>query len=222
MRPALAIFVKTPGLSPIKTRLAKDIGTAAAVEFHQLAAAAVASVVRECNSMVTPYWAVAESSAMGDEYWNGFPKLWQGNGGLGERLHSVYETLLDRHGSVVMIGADSPQMTSDLLSEVVVKLTCDPFVMGPAADGGFWLFGGCKALSPIVWRSIRYSQLTTASELLSALSATGNVACVQELTDVDTSSDLKSVVETISARARNTTEQWQLTTWLQGIRQQKT
>ena len=42
-----AIWVKTPGLSPVKTRLAASIGVEAAERFHLLSALAVAASIQE-------------------------------------------------------------------------------------------------------------------------------------------------------------------------------
>jgi glycosyltransferase A (GT-A) superfamily protein (DUF2064 family) len=49
MRVGIAILVKTPGHSPLKTRLAADIGPDAAQQFHMLAAHAVAAVARQAQ-----------------------------------------------------------------------------------------------------------------------------------------------------------------------------
>ena len=46
MSGAIAIFVKTPGLSPVKTRLAVKLGQKVAEEFHLTSAQAVAETVQ--------------------------------------------------------------------------------------------------------------------------------------------------------------------------------
>jgi glycosyltransferase A (GT-A) superfamily protein (DUF2064 family) len=51
---ALAIFVKTPGLSPVKTRLAEGIGQARAEAFYRLAVDAVAEVALATEPKLTP------------------------------------------------------------------------------------------------------------------------------------------------------------------------
>src|SRR3546814_381382 len=63
---ALAIFVKTPGHSGLKTRLAAERGERYAVEWYRRAAAAVSSVARRAHARhgVTAYWAVAEAGAL--------------------------------------------------------------------------------------------------------------------------------------------------------------
>ncbi|MDQ3495902.1 MAG: hypothetical protein M3485_10390, partial [Pseudomonadota bacterium] len=73
-RIGLAIFVKTPGHSPLKTRLAAGIGRESAERFHRLAAEAVAAVARAAQATppgLATAWAVAEDSALDDALWSG-------------------------------------------------------------------------------------------------------------------------------------------------------
>jgi hypothetical protein len=46
MSGAIAIFVKTPGVSPVKTRLAANLGQENAEAFHLASSRAVESIVR--------------------------------------------------------------------------------------------------------------------------------------------------------------------------------
>ena len=97
---AVAIFVKTPGLSPIKTRLAASIGQSAAEWFHLMSAKAVESVVlraSHADGALSPYWAVAEKQALDTPHWKSFQTIWQGEGSLGERLSHIYDELIERH-----------------------------------------------------------------------------------------------------------------------------
>lgn len=213
---ALAIFVKTPGLSAVKTRLAATLGVQAAVDFHQLAARATAEVARCCQPRLTPYWAIAEAGPQAAAAWPGFASLHQGEGGLGERLHTVYSQLQARHGQVLLIGADAPQLTAELLRAAVDVLDNDatPFVIGEASDGGFWLFGGSAPIPREVWTGVTYSQAQTAAELCQQLSAHGAVARVGSLTDVDNAADLATLSEALAALPQPTPAQSLLLDWL--------
>lgn len=215
--PALAIFVKTPGLSPVKTRLAATLGEAAATRFHQLAAAATGEVARSCQSQLTPYWAIAEAGSVAAAAWPGFASLHQGEGGLGERLHTVYSQLLARHGRVLLIGADAPQLTADLLRAAIDRLDDDaaPFVIGDASDGGFWLFGGRAPIPREVWTSVCYSQPQTAADLRQRLMPHGGVTPVPALADVDSAADLPLLLEALAALVEPLPAQRLLHDWLQ-------
>lgn len=121
---AMAVFVKTPGLSPVKTRLAGTIGREAAEEFHRLSAAAVEAVVGFAAAEIgaNPFWAVAEENGRSHPLWSRFERVWQGPGELGERLARIYDALIERHGYVIFVGADSPQITPALLRSAAMRL----------------------------------------------------------------------------------------------------
>lgn len=216
MTPALAIFVKTPGLSPVKTRLAATLGSSAAVRFYMLAAAATADVARCCEPALIPYWAVAETGPETHTTWQGFAQVGQGEGDLGARLHHVYAQLQQRHGAVLLIGADSPQLTPVLLKHALSALDVEnqPFAIGGASDGGFWLFGGRQPIPRSVWLGVGYSKADTATQLRSALAAFGGIATLPELTDVDDAADLPQLVESLGALSDPLPAQRELAAWL--------
>ncbi len=218
---AVAIFVKTPGLSPVKTRLAHGIGSAHATEFHCRAAAAVGAVARAAAPDVAPHWAVAEQDALAHPAWSAFPTLWQGDGDLGTRLDHVYAALLERHGSVLLIGADAPQVTPALLRNAAraVLEGRSPYAIGPATDGGFWLFGGRAPVPAAVWHSVAYSRADTGARLAEALRRFGSISWLPTLADTDKASDLPALVSALRGLRDPLPEQATLADWLRNLRQ---
>lgn len=217
MSVGLAIFVKTPGLSPLKTRLAASIGSECAERFHQLAAAATAEVVAALQPRITAYWAVAEVKGVDHPCWQQFPTIWQGNADLGARLDHVCAQLQARHGAVVLIGADAPQITSELLNAALRALEVDAaeFALGRANDGGFWLFGTRVPVPAAVWHSVCYSQPHTADDLLAGLAPYGAVATLPTLTDVDVADDLPLLAAALASIPDLSPTQCTLRDWLQ-------
>ncbi len=209
---ALAIFVKTPGLSPLKTRLAAGIGPERAAAFYRLAVQAVADVVGEVDGLV-PYWAVAEDRV--EPIWSGFPVIFQGEGGLGARLDHVYAELLSRHGRVLLIGADAPQLQAGLLREAATSPT--PFVMGRAVDGGFWLFGGSRPIPAAIWQGVGYSAGDTADRLLEAVAPLEEVGFLPALQDVDHAEDLGALRLALAKLDAPTRGQMALADWLEDL-----
>ncbi len=216
---AVAIFVKTPGLSPVKTRLAKGIGSALATEFHRRAASAVGAVAHAAGSDVRPHWAVAEQEALAHPAWRAFPTLWQGDGKLGTRLDRVYSELLERRGSVLLIGADAPQVTPALLQDAAHAVLNGgrPYAIGPATDGGFWLFGGRAPVSPDVWHSVAYSRADTGARLAEALRRFGQISWVPALIDTDEASDLPELASALRCLRDPLPEQASLGDWLRTV-----
>lgn len=211
----LAIMVKTPGHSSIKTRLAADTSIEFAEEWHRRAADCVAKVSRQCVRLI-PYWAVAEPAAAEDVLWRGLPVLMQEAGGLGERMARVHAQLMQRHRGGILIGADAPQVTVAVLDQAAQWLSHpEPrLVIGPAKDGGFWLFGANRSLPLSAWTTTPYSRSDTEAVFRQAMYGNGEWLELPALTDLDRLADLKPVVAEMSALAHPTTEQMSLLAWL--------
>lgn len=191
-RIGLGIFVKTPGHSPLKTRLAAGIGRASAERFHCLAAEAVAAVARAAQATLPGLavtWAVAEASALDDALWSGLPRIAQGAGDLGARMRHVTERLCSAHGGALLLGADAPQLRVDDLVAAVRALDEYDHVLGPSVDGGFWLFGTRQPVPVLAWTTTPWSQADTKERFIAAL-GTPRIGRLNALRDADTADDL--------------------------------
>lgn len=199
----LAIFVKTPSLSPIKTRLQARSGRRDAEAFHLASAAAVASVAlrAQATGSVIPYWAVAETAAASAETWPELPILVQPDGSLGQRMDSIYTDLRARHGAAILIGADTPQLATLHLLQAAAGLRMNGarLLIGTARDGGFWLFGGNTELPSAAWTGVTYSVATTAREFVDTMRPFGDFRRLETLDDVDDFVDLAPVRDAILA-----------------------
>ncbi|HBL46654.1 DUF2064 domain-containing protein [Gimesia sp.] len=218
---AIAVFVKTPGYSPLKTRLAHSVGTARAEQFHILSTKAVAAVVQAVSQQkpVTPFWAVAEPEAVRDSLWSQFETIDQGAGGLGQRLAHVQQQLVPPRHFVIFLGADTPQLSVDLLNEAIEMLSVESetpqFVMGPACDGGFYLFGSQIAIDPEIWLKVPYSVESTARVLGEQIQDLGEIHLLPELSDVDTVQELPLVARQLSTGEEWLEEQLRVLNWIQ-------
>lgn len=219
---ALAIFVKTPGLSGVKTRLAVGIGADRAAEFYRLAVESVRAVARNAgfHLRVTPYWAVAEEAGMNHPTWSDLDRIGQGEGGLGTRLHAVYRQLLEKHSFVLLIGADSPQLDVGLLRRAVDELRhadSAPFILGRTEDGGYYLFGGRQHVSREIFEAVPYSVATTAVEFARHLQPLGTIQELPHLCDVDTIADLVQLGQYSPNHPALLPEQIQVIEWAKNV-----
>ena len=116
MKGAIAILAKTPGLTPTKTRLAKDLGRQKTDEFYRLSLEAIEETLIEAQRQenVEIYWALAEENGKSD--WSNFPHFWTGEGDFGQRLDQVYSKLIKDYDFVSLIGTDSPQIKAEDIS----------------------------------------------------------------------------------------------------------
>ena len=214
MNCAIAIFVKTPGHSPVKSRLWPELGRSNAERLHRASAAAVGSVVaRACgDSAINGYWATAEALEHVAAQWPGHAHIAQGEGGLGLRMANVYRALQARHGAAILIGADTPQLDAGLLRHAAdwLQSSSARLVIGPACDGGFWLFGGNRELPESDWTGVDYSTPTTAMAFTAAMDGQGDWLELDALRDIDVLADIDPVRQQLAALDDPTPEQARL------------
>jgi uncharacterized protein len=217
MTAALAIFAKTPGLSSIKSRLAAEIGIELAEQFYCRSVRCIEDLgfglKNSTNGNLVPSWAVGEVHGLDHHLWQNFERQWTGSGGLGERLDCIYSTLLEKYEHVIIIGTDSPQLRAeDILSahEYLKKNT--GFVVGPADDGGYYLFGGNRHLPRDLWTSVSYSVATTCRDFILKLKSYGEVSLLERNFDIDTYEDINKLRQCEMSGSA----QIQLLSWLDG------
>lgn len=218
-RCGLGIFVKTPALSPVKSRLWPAIGQHQATQLFEYSAAATRSVVARAMTRCSMqgYWAVAEASAVNDDRWAGLPTIAQGAGGLGERMAQVYQQLLRDHHAAILIGADCPQLPAAALEAAVAWLDANEprLVIGPADDGGFWLFGGNVQLPNAAWIEPEYSRGDTASVFRAGMHQHGSWLTLMSLRDLDRADDLQPVSRALAELGDPTGQQLSLLEFLE-------
>ena len=190
MKTAIAIFVKTPGLSPLKTRLAATLGRDKAEEFYRLILRSIENTLSELN--LSAFWAVGEPEGLHDPLWNSFSKMHTGDGDLGDRQSHVYHELLKTHDAVMLIGGDAPQLSLEIINQAISHLETQDFVIGPADDGGYYLLGGRKKIDAKVWSETPWSDEKTLNIFIEKLGV--NPYILDVLTDVDTEEDLQMML----------------------------
>ncbi len=132
-------MAKVPVAGAVKTRLAREIGMAAAVRFARAAAAAVLDRIGR-----DPRWdttiAVAPDSGLASRAWlPRFARVPQGRGDLGARMQRIFAS--SPPGPVVIVGTDVPGIRPQHLAAAFRLLGRHDAVLGPATDGGYWLVG---------------------------------------------------------------------------------
>jgi rSAM/selenodomain-associated transferase 1 len=178
----LAVIAKTPVPGRVKTRLcppctgeqAASIAEAALRDTLDAVAATSAGRRAVVLDGDRPAWIGPEFEVIG-----------QRGDGLDERLGAAF---VDLDAPVVIIGMDTPQVTSDLLDQVIATLCRGGVdaVLGPANDGGYWVVG-LRTPTPSAVEGVPMSVGWTCAAQLDRLDSLGlRTALVQELTDLDT------------------------------------
>ncbi|TMB45096.1 MAG: glycosyltransferase [Deltaproteobacteria bacterium] len=150
----LIVMAKHPMPGRVKTRLAAAIGAAAAAALSRAFIRDLATRLAALPYAVT--WAYSPRGAPFRAVLGTLPAGWrcrlQRGQDLGERMaNAIRDELRRGAGPVLVIGADVPHVPAAALAEAAAALTsgCD-LVLGPAADGGYYLIG-VKARRPALF-----------------------------------------------------------------------
>jgi len=115
----------------------------------------------------------------------------QGRGDLGIRMaHAFGEAFGEGAPRTVLMGADCPGITADLLGRAFDALQQNDVVIGPANDGGYYLIGLKKA-EPRLFAGIPWGTGEVFEQTMRAAKELGlSTALVDRLDDVDRPEDL--------------------------------
>jgi rSAM/selenodomain-associated transferase 1 len=189
----LVVFIKAPRPGSVKTRLAQTIGDDAACDVYRELVAAVLGRVGTISSVelrFSPDDAPDEIASWVRSGWTMRP---QGGGCLGERMHRAFlEHFESGARRVVIIGSDSPEITTTDICEAWQALKSHDVVLGPAVDGGYWLIG-LRGPCAKLFEGISWSTDSVMRETLVRIGqANLTVSLLGRLSDVDTELDVRA------------------------------
>jgi hypothetical protein len=115
----------------------------------------------------------------------------QGSGSLGLRLQrQLLRGCREGAAAVVLIGSDLPALAAEDLLEAFRALEHSALVLGPAADGGYWLIGGRRA-TPQLFTGIDWGSDRVLAQTLELARQAGLApALLAERHDLDRPADL--------------------------------
>lgn len=192
-RGRVAIFARVPMHGRVKTRLAADVGAAAALRIYE---SLLASTLRELapgrGTFEPEIWVDGDleafarwqrrNAAFGQRELR-FPLIAQCEGDLGQRMAWAFD-----QGVHVLVGTDIPEMTARYVEEAAAALRVADLVLGPTEDGGYCLIG-MNSPRPELFEGVPWG---TADVLASTLHAASNlrVEMLDAMWDVDDAQNL--------------------------------
>jgi rSAM/selenodomain-associated transferase 1 len=212
MADAIVIFARAPVPGQVKTRLAKKLGAdLAAAVYDQMLHDTLTLARQAARSWghADVWLAHSPTDAMTPGphslgFWTG-PSLPQCEGDLGTRMLSCIQQVQTAGADrVIIIGSDSPQMPPSVICHTLSRLhqsyyqelgyprdrVCD-LILGPAADGGFYLLGVSQALPPAIFADVQWSSSHTRAQVEANAEKLGlRVGKAWKYHDVDTYNDL--------------------------------
>lgn len=143
-RHALIVFARAPAIGKVKTRLAAEIGEEAAARVYARLLARSLWLARQWSG---PLYVACADRASFNYFMQLLPagqwRLFEQSGrDLGERMANAFVHVLAQSPGALLMGSDIVDATLADLHEASVWLDDGvDVVLGPVADGGYWLLG---------------------------------------------------------------------------------
>jgi rSAM/selenodomain-associated transferase 1 len=188
----LIVFTRYPVAGRVKTRLIPVLGAEKAAELHSRLTAHTlawaASWASEQMIRLEVHFDGGNVQLMTSQFGEGLAYVPQVNGDLGDRLMAATSEIAE---PTVVIGTDCPDLGPQISQQAFRALKDADVVLGPAADGGYYLIGFKRPMpylfAGIPWGSDQVARLTQQRAVNGGLS----VALIDRLVDVDRPEDLE-------------------------------
>ena len=193
----LLIFAKEPVPGRVKTRLAADIGAAAACHLYQAFLGDLAGHLTELSGTSVTWWVDGATEPVIATAGRRWQPEWQVKrqppGTLGDRLEAAFaDAFATSPGPVGVIGSDCPHCDTAQLQALFTPLANGAeAVLLPAEDGGY---AGLVVVTPVpdLFREIPWSTAEVAATTLERLQrGERKVSVLRPVFDVDTTVELK-------------------------------
>lgn len=195
----LLVFARVPELGQVKTRLAKDLGDERTlVVYESMLRDLIAAIGESSTDMEIEFLWPPAVSANGAALRKAFAHhavAMQTGVDLSDRLSMAFSErfFFHRTEKIIAIGVDDPTLPRELIDHAFALLDSCEWVVGPAADGGYYLIG-CRggAFDPEVFHGIEWGTSTVLETTLAKIAKSERtVALLPERQDIDTAEDLE-------------------------------
>jgi rSAM/selenodomain-associated transferase 1 len=184
----VCIFVKPPEPGAVKMRLIPELGPERTAE---LAEAFLEDTVAMVRTLPWAECIIAATKMFERSYFKPEEVWLQSEGDLGERLEKILRLALKRREIVLAIGGDSSGLPAAYMERARQALKTADAVLGPSADGGFYLMG-LKDCPVGVLDGIQWSHSTTLAATVHKLEQFGMKAVlIDPWFDIDGHEDLE-------------------------------
>lgn len=195
MSERLIVLTRLPVAGQVKTRLIPALGATGAATLHRLLAERTLTLARSfVHDRLTALevW-YSGGSALAAREWlgDGLGYHRQPAGDLGQRMALAFaKGFAAQARRVVLVGTDCPGLTEEILGQAFASLAKVDVVLGPAADGGYYLIGLAREV-PQLFINIDWGSDLVLEQTRIAIARQGlNSFILPCLADVDRPADL--------------------------------
>ena len=194
----LLLFSRYPVPGQAKTRLIPALGPDGAARLHRRLTEHAAGVARAAGASCGAGVTVCFTGAARRDF-----RVWLGSdlsyaeqppGDLGVKTRQAFAAAFHRQARrVVAFGSDVPDLSAELLRQALAGLREHDVVLGPAADGGYYLLG-MKRDRPELFSGIDWGTARAGDQTRAAIGRQGlSVTELPTLSDIDLPEDTSAL-----------------------------
>jgi rSAM/selenodomain-associated transferase 1 len=191
----LIVFVKEPRPGLVKTRLLPALDPESAAELYRaLAEEEIRQTVPRSGEYTRLFFYAPPSSPEAMSAWlPGEALVAQQGDDLGARMSAAFDEAFRRGARrAAVIGTDVPWLSRDRVAEAFRALDEHEVVLGPTADGGYYLLALNRS-RPELFRGIAWSTASVLASTVERAAGLGlRVQMLGPLADIDTIDDLRA------------------------------
>jgi uncharacterized protein len=194
----ILIFTRYPVPGKTKTRLIPELGPVGAAELHRRLAERIFPIaknfaIRTRAEAICCFDGANEKKIRRWIQWR-IPLWPQAAGDIGQRMRQAFaRAFQEGPGPVVLIGSDIPHLETVHFDQAFEALRSHDLVLGPSADGGYWLVGMNRPID--IFKGIAWSTQQVFRQTMNLAERSGlSVHSLEMLSDIDTPEDLKKLI----------------------------
>lgn len=187
----LLIFTRNPELGKGKRRLAATVGDEAALAIYEFLLNHTVNITKGLYAEKMVYYT---EEIWDTDLWDTktYGKKLQHGKDLGERMANAFQDgFKNDFQKILIIGSDIYDLSQNDLEEAFKALDTHDLVIGPAADGGYYLLG-MKYYLPQLFKNKAWGTATVLKDTLADLN-NQKVALLETRNDVDYYEDIKGI-----------------------------
>jgi rSAM/selenodomain-associated transferase 1 len=198
----LGVFVRVPEPGTVKTRLCPPLSGEEACRLYSAFIRDLLDRVGKLKKVRrTVFYAGSDPQKLTDLITTDYELCPQRGDTLGERMAGAFDRLLDAEcRAAVIIGSDSPDVPVQYLKRAFLRLKHKDVVLGPAADGGYYLVG-LRMRAPEIFEGVEWGDNGVLGQTVERIQARGlSLSLLPLWYDVDTAASLQLLRDMIRAR----------------------
>ena len=186
----------------MKTRLASALGDDVAYELYLCFLADISAMTRQVHAQTIIVYSGPAGVSFPD--FPDVPCLCQRGCDIGERMYfALQDVFALGFERCVLTGSDIPDLPAEIINDAFKILHSTDVVLGPSADGGYYLVGGKKdTLRQSIFSDIPWSTDSVFPATIKRIAEAGFAAAeLPEWSDIDEIKDLKNFYQRNSHEA---------------------